>query len=83
MNVFAEDVQAWGADESFRLQENVVAGRGAAVRDFTCKEEKNLKAARVQSLRPFESVTTYRSDYIAHPLNPAQSRTPKLSRAVN
>jgi len=76
------DFQAWKADrrQPFKMKDNLSVSLGFAATNNTSKAEPkhasvNAKSAQQkQERKPFDGISSYRSDYVPHPVQPRQRR---------
>lgn len=83
---FSDDFQAWKANkrQPYRLSDSLKVNQGLVVPKSasTGRPQKNSaqvaanpkSVAQVQEPQPFESITSYRSDYVPHPVQPRTRR---------
>ncbi|KAI3376479.1 hypothetical protein L3Q82_016948, partial [Scortum barcoo] len=84
-SVYKNDFRAWTVNKRqlFKLSDNLKVHEGLVVTSTSSKEgcaqenyaQVDSKAVpKARKLPPFESVTSYRSDYVTHPLQPRTRR---------
>ncbi|XP_018546206.1 stabilizer of axonemal microtubules 2 [Lates calcarifer] len=81
-SVYKNDFRAWTTNkrQPYRLNDSLKVNQGLVVTNGTSKEDQsqknsaqadaNSKPVQKQEPQPFESITSYRSDYITHPVQP-------------
>ncbi|XP_044196729.1 stabilizer of axonemal microtubules 2 [Thunnus albacares] len=83
-SVYKNDFQAWKADrrQPYKVNHNLKVNQGLVITDDASKEGRSQKnsvpvagnSPQVQKPLPFESITSYRSDYVTHPVQPRVTR---------
>ncbi|KAM9717839.1 stabilizer of axonemal microtubules 2 [Menidia menidia] len=81
--VYQNDFQAWtdSKRQPFKLKDNFSVSKGFTVPESISKLEKKYMSLNTNSSQPkperkaFDGISSYRSDYVAHPVQPRQRRT--------
>ncbi|KAG7495957.1 hypothetical protein JOB18_009244 [Solea senegalensis] len=75
-SVYKNDFQAWKTNQSlpYRLHESLKVNQGLAVTGDSKDRSHDSFVQVYTNSKPFESITSYRSDYVAHSLQPRTRR---------
>lgn len=92
--LFSDDFRAWKVNkrQPYKLSDSLKVNQGLVVTNSASKEGRSQKnsaqvasnskpVVQAQEAQPFESVTSYRSDYVTHPVQPRTRREKKPAQA--
>ncbi|KAM7366176.1 hypothetical protein PAMP_015641 [Pampus punctatissimus] len=69
-SVYKNDFQAWKSNkrQPHKVRDYLKVNQGLVVTQSASKNDRRQNSPQVQEPVPFESITSYRSDYITHPV---------------